>query len=287
MASGSKSRPRQIQQLGTFGILKRTIGLYKSNFGLLFGIYAVLGVPCQIIYFFSSPGTCSFQESYFSAAVSFLTSVAFQPAIAAALVYGLSDVYLGRQVTVVDCYRRALRGSILLPLTGVLAIEFAVSYLLLMPGPFATAFRSSFFVLYMLIAIPCVFYLSLRFFLIAPVCILERTDVKATLSRSWSLMKGSMWKSFWIFALLIYLFLAINLIAVPLLLNAMHGSLTQHIPIAKRILGSAVSLLWVPLITIAQMCVYFDIRARRESFDTAQLVTLLDRATVTASENQP
>jgi hypothetical protein len=244
-------------------ILDRTFSLYRRHFLLFMGI---TGIPqvlvlalnlSQTALQFTIPGA----QRDLSLTLAFLAL--YIPIVVVAYLFSqggaiiaVSDLYLGRPITIMESLRRVWEelGSLL----GVIILNG----LALLGG-------------FILLIIPGI-YLACRLLVCVPAALIEKRGPRDSLSRSFNLTRGSAGRAFVI--LLLYVALvygAILLLALPfsilLGVSAATGganSSTARVLIALTQVGSsAASILVTPVLLIATSVFYFDLRVRKEAFD--------------------
>jgi hypothetical protein len=121
---------------------------------------------------------------------------------------------------------------------------------------------------------------------VMPVMFIENTGLIAAMGRSWKLVEGHWWRTFLI------IFLVFILVYVARL--ALGGFILLG-QILLQIILSSVAVSWIfaaatavidalvtPIIQIAVVLIYFDLRVRREGLDLFQLAQRLPAAQPTA-----
>lgn len=268
MTARKASITKRIRPLGTLEILDEVFDAYKSHFVLLIGISSLFYVPYYLFYY-------AFHKSQCCVVFSMLV---IQPLLGIALVYAISEAYLGRKTSVIQCCQQSFSKSVLLPMIGASLVR---SPLMLMPMLLAVSSNNnepSVTGVVLLVFLPLFIIGMFRLLLISPVCVIERTGVKKTLARSWQLMKGNVGKAFWLFFLVLLLygiFYIVSMQLVYLFPNAGHGIQPKD-TIPGQVIIPIVSLLMAPLFTLSSVFLYYDIRVRKEGFDLELLAAQLD-----------
>lgn len=244
-------------------ILDRTFSLYRRHFLLFMGI---TGIP-QVLVLALNLSQTALQSTIPGAQRDLSLTLAFLAlyipiAVVAYLfaqggaIIAVSDLYLGRPITIMESLRRVWEelGSLL----GVIILNG----LALVGG-------------FILLIIPGI-YLACRLLVCVPAALIEKRGPRDSLSRSFNLTRGNAGRAFVI--LLLYVALvygAILLLALPfsilLGVSAATGganSSTARVLIALTQVGtSAASILVTPVLLIATSVFYFDLRVRKEAFD--------------------
>jgi uncharacterized membrane protein YbaN (DUF454 family) len=274
-------------------ILDQTFTLYRKHFKTLLGISAVVNVPVIILQTLGLLSLAPVFSSSFGAPsraptprdnpfdnmdpnllaalvvgfVGFLGIFVLVTAIAyifqqAALALAVSETYLGRTLTVLEAYRRALRRWQPLLFTTLLFVVGTVVWLPLF--------------LIMFIVIPCLgglaflFVSALLFVRLAftwQAIMLENTDGLGGLRRSWQLVGSFTAQPFWrvVGILLLLVGFAIAFLPSPIL-----GV------VFNTVFTNLISLVVTPLSFTAQTLLYYDLRIRNEGFDLQLLAQQLD-----------
>lgn len=277
-------------------ILDETIRLYRQNFRVFVGVAAVLQIPLVIlqlvqfaiagpaIYDFigTGPGGVpQFQTGplifWIASTVALgIVSFLFFLVIEAALATAISQRYLGRQVTVGQAYRVALTrfwrmlGTSLI--SGIALLLLVLTFL----------------------GIPVAIFLGIRWSFFVQAIVLEGRGVRASLSRSTALVKGTWWRVFGVF---IVGFMAQYLVsAIPGgLIGAIIGAIGALImPNAlltfsaiSTVIGSLFGILAAPVLPTIGTLLYYDLRIRKEGFDLQVLAERLDHGRSLTFEGKP
>jgi hypothetical protein len=262
-----------LRPLSVGEILDRTFTLYRNYFMLFIGIstipqLAVLALNLSQVAVLMPPGnstkgpfgipTASFSSGGALAAYGVLSLIVFVVTFVAILlvqgatVTAVSEIYLGRTITITESLRR-VRWKLGM-LFGVMVLSFL-----------ATLAGFIFFV------IPGI-YIACRLLVSVPAALLEDLDSGAALSRSWRLTHDSAGRAFLVILLYFALLMAasmlfafpfeIGIFAVksnPAAVLALMGGLQIGAFVAR--------VLVAPVMTIASSILYYDLRVRKEAFD--------------------
>lgn len=241
-------RPVQLRPIGVGELLDGAIKLYLANWATFMAIVAVVVVPLGLLQaLFAEPPLPSGAPPGPNAPtllVSAVQGLLVFTLVEAAMAKTAADVYLGEPTGVGRAYRYAvpLIGALLW--VGVLAgLAFAVGFVLLVvPGIF----------------------LLLRFYFARVVVVLEGERGTQAMRRSWRLVKGSTWRVLGIVLLVMLITgVAQAVLAIPF---GIAGFVTG-VP-ALNIVGSVLaSVVVTPLVSLATVLLYFDLRVRKEGFD--------------------
>lgn len=267
----------ELRPLSTGEILDRTFTLYRRNFLLFLGISAIPHVLVLVLNLVrvsltaSSLPKATLHAGHVTAAPAAMPSLTgiMAGAIVGLLVlvvslvayllsqggtvFAVSEIYLGRSVTITESFRRV--SGELLNLFGVVMLNglatLAGFICLIIPG----------------------IYLLCRLIVCVPAALVENIGARDSLERSFELTRGNAGRAFVI--LLLYFavtFAAAGLFAWPFLI--IMAVVAQKDP-SQMILwlqmtqvGSFVAnVLVTPILTIASAILYYDLRVRREAFD--------------------
>jgi hypothetical protein len=241
-------------------ILDRTFSLYRSHFLLFLGI---TGIPQILILAVQLPQMALEQYYPQSFMLSSLTGVAFIVGllIVAVVAYlfsqggtvlAVSEIYLGRSITITEALQR-VRGNLGF-LFGVAILNFlaimGATILLVIPG----------------------IYVGCRLLVCVPAALIEERGPRDSLNRSWELTSSFAGRAFMIFLLYIAIAFAANLLFVsPFSLGmatALKNPAILWFWVVLTQLGSrAAAILTQPILLIATAIFYYDLRVRKEAFD--------------------
>jgi len=279
MGNGKRLRP-----LGTADLLDETVELYKSNFVLILGISALVNAPIGLLSVIQS-------LHMYLALLGFpllLAMAAFTPVFTAAVIFAISDRYFNRPTTIEACYRRAFSGSIYWNMLGigilqgvavaacmmVAAAPAMVVVVVMMIGSRQPTFPSTAMaamIAFMLVGALATAPLWVRLMLAGPAMVVERQGASSALGRSWTLIKGSVFRSTLV---IVIAYVVVN--TVPSVLGGLLAPLTGHanyydVPVLYRVTEQGIVLLarvmLAPLLVIAETLLYFDLRVRKEGLD--------------------
>jgi hypothetical protein len=265
----------ELRPLSTGEILDRTFTLYRRNFLLFLGISAIPHVLVLVLNLvrvsltFSSLSLPTLRPAHAAPpAMPSLTGIAAVAVIAilvlvfsviayllsqGATVVAISEIYLGRSITIAESFRRV--SGELLNLFGVVILNglatVAGFICLIIPG----------------------FYIMCRLVVCVPAALVENLGARDSLERSFTLTKDSAGRAFVI--LLLYFavaFAAAALFAWPFLI--IMAVVAQKDPsqmvlwLQMTQVGTFIAnVLVTPILTIASAILYYDLRVRKEAFD--------------------
>jgi hypothetical protein len=263
--------PLRLRPLEIGDVLDETFRMYRRHFLLFAGISVVLAVPSAAIFgvalgWFSTtlanvsaePDLSSFGTLLGTLAAGAIVSLFILPFTNGAIVYAASESAAGRPVT---------PGGIV---TGIVRRYFGLlGYWLL----FAISLGLSI----ALCVVPVILWIWLfvGWSVVTPAMFVENIGLGAAMSRSWTLVQGRWWRTFLIL-LLMYIVWYVASIALSgfiqlgqfLLTLVMSPFIASAIAAAS---GQLVGALINPVMQIAIVLIYFDLRVRREALDLFQM----------------
>lgn len=265
----------ELRPLSTGEILDRTFTLYRQNFLLFLGISAIPHVLVLVLNLarvsitFGSLLAPNAQRSHAAplvppsvgAGVAFIiiglllvvVMVIAYLLSQGATVIAVSEIYLGRRITITESFRRV--SGELLNLFGVVILNglatFAAFVCLIIPG----------------------IYMMCRLVVCVPAALVENIGARDSLERSFALTKGNAGRAFVI--LLLYFAVAIAAAAlftwpftIIMLLVARKDPSQMIFWMQATQVGTFVAdVLVTPILTIASAILYYDLRVRKEAFD--------------------
>ena len=286
-----------LQPMGVGEILDTTFSLYRKHFLLFLGIIAV--------YFFGSLLTYSLesflQDKNLKNLVANHANTPFLLVSMGGVIVATAAIFLDRHTTSTDALKQSFRrfwhllGGYLLWVT-ILVIPLIVTLLFLTsitPGITSgaargTSLRSFLFIPF--VFAPFVIYFAVRWGFVFEVLLLEKTNIRNAFKRSSELVRGTWWRVFGMFILILLLSVAILYIfeislGTIFILTKMAGGtdfkeLIQWSVLAED-LGSSnlifyaimtctnliLSAFIFPIWVIGITLLYFDLRIRKEGFD--------------------
>jgi len=265
----SAPAPLRLRPLEVGDLLDETFRIYRRHFLLFAGTSVILAIPSaglQGYSFFTLFGsflqsTTSGQNFDFNSllpslvviAVGYVVSVLLSPYSYGAVIYAACESALGRPVSVWDALRGVTRRYF--PILG---------YLLLV------ALMGVMFCL-----LPLWIWIWVGWVAVLPVMFVENIGLGAAMGRSWQLVQGRWWRTFLILLLvvLVWYFARIALEAFIALANGLIGVVVSAYIVLAITQAAAiiVAALVNPVLQIAIVLIYFDLRVRREALDLFQL----------------
>ena len=267
----SAPAPLRLRPLEIGDLLDETFRIYRRHFLLFAGISVILSIPAAGLQgysfftlfgsFLRSGSASSGQNFDFNTlvpsllviAVGYVVSLLLGPYGYGAVVYAACESALGRPVTVWDALRGITRRYF--PILGYLLLGLLMGIL---------------FCLF-----PLWIWIWVGWVAVLPVMFVENVGLGAAMRRSWQLVQGRWWRTFFILLLvvLVWYFARIALEAFIALANALIGVVASTYVVLAITQAAAiiVSALVNPVLQIAIVLIYFDLRVRREALDLFQL----------------
>lgn len=271
----SASVPLRLRPLEIGDLLDETFRMYRRHFVLFAGLSVLLSIPTAALSGFSyfalfngllqqtSPGQFSsssqqlnlgaLETALVTYGIGALINLALVPFIYGAVTYAACESALGRPVTASGV------------LTGVLRRYFALLGYWVLIGLMVLLFC----------LIPLWIWIWVGWAVVMPVMFVENVGLGAAMGRSWRLIEGRWWRTFLIIFLL---FVVREVVSIAL------GAFLSLAQALLQILFPSVVILWFtaassviieslvnPVIQIAIVLIYFDLRVRKEGLDLFQL----------------
>ena len=290
----------QLRALNLGDILDQTFRVFRKHFLLLMGIIAVISVPVAVIQGFGAwQYTQNFQQGIsgrgvdtsdpsvvFGSALTSSVPLLFTTLLSTiaglfqtgALASAISELYLGRTISIGRAYRGVLRrvGSLLLAtlIVGFVFLAFVAVFsgailIASLAGPLGVV------IFCLLVPVSLVFLgvaiaAATYWTFVSQAIVLEDRGAIAGLRRSWNLVRGSFWRVLGI-TLLIGLLVAVAS-SVPILMTQFGVSLAFPKSLAaqtvlNQVVAAVVTILLGPISAIAHTLLYYDLRVRKEGFD--------------------
>jgi len=265
----SAPAPLRLRPLEVGDLLDETFRIYRRHFLLFAGISVILAIPAaglQGYSFFTlfsnfvqsttTRETFNFNNllpSLVVIAIGYVINVLLSPYSYGAVIYAACESALGHPVTVWDALR------------GVTRRYFSIlGYVLLV------ALMGVLFCL-----LPLWIWIWVGWVAVLPVMFVENVGLGTAMGRSWQLVQGRWWRTFLILLLvvLVWYFARIALEAFIALANALIGVVVSAYVVLAITQAAAiiVAALVNPVVQIAIVLIYFDLRVRREALDLFQL----------------
>jgi len=247
--------------------------MYRRHFFLFAGISLALAIPVAVLsggYAAFAGGVLqqaagggpsnpdTFEAAIFSLAAGVLLTLVFVPFTYSAVVFAACESAIGRPVTAGGMVSAVLRKYFrLLGYWLLIGLMFSVGICLF----------------------PLWIWIGVGWTVVIPAMFVENIGLGASMSRSWRLVEGRWWRTFFILFLMALVFYATR-IALTAFTNTAEQLL--NLVVSNYLIltvGSAadtlVSALVNPVFQIAVVLIYFDLRVRREALDLFQLAQRL------------
>ena len=266
----SAPAPLRLRPLEIGDLLDETFRMYRRHFFLFAGISVILSTPLAAsagVSFFAlfnnlAQQTASTQApdlgpTLASLAVVLVLTIALYPLLYGSITYAACESALGRPVTFWGAMRAAFRRY----------FHILGFFLLLVP----------------MVVLFCLFplwiWIGVRWIVWMPVMFVENVGLGAALGRSWRLIEGRWWRTFLV---LFLMYILIQVVATALQAFLFLGQIllsavvSSYVSLAiSEATGILVSSLVNPILQIAVVLIYFDLRVRREGLDLFQLAQRL------------
>ena len=270
MGGVSAPVPLRLRPLEIGDILDETFRMYRRHFLLFAGISVIFSIPLAALsgygYFAlfnfaatqatsSNPGDLSgFYASMAPLAAGVLINLAVLPFLYGGVSFAVSQSAIGQRVTLWGALRGAFRRY------------FQVFFYYFLIG-------LMFFVGFCLF--PLWIWIAVGWIVVLPVMFVENTGLIAAMGRSWRLVQGRWWRTFLIVFLIFVLNYVVSIaLGAFLYLGQVLMTLLLSPYLALAIYEGAVvlvSALVNPVLLIAIVLIYFDLRVRKEALDLFQL----------------
>jgi hypothetical protein len=265
--------PLHLRALEIGDLLDETFRMYRRHFVLFAGISAILSIPEAALsgysYFAlfgsllrtapgSVPDLTALTSVLVSLAISLAIFLAILPFSVGAVTYAACESALGRAVTAGGILRGISRRYFeLLGFWLLIGLMFYVGFCLF----------------------PLWIWIWVSWVAVMPVMFVENARLGAAMGRSWRLVEGRWWRTFLILFLIGILFAVVQtaltaFVALGQFLLGLVFSSFVVLAIAQAT-GTIVQALVNPLLQIAIVLIYFDLRVRREALDLFQLAQRL------------
>jgi hypothetical protein len=267
----SATVPLRLRPLEIGDLLDETFRMYRRHFLLFAGLSVLLSIPSAALSSFSyytlfgnflqqtGPGLSLTTDQVLQAGTiavylaGVLITIALVPFLYGAVTYAAGESALGHPVTLSSVLSGVLRGYF--PLMG---------YWLLI-GLMLVAFC----------LIPLWIWILVGWAVVMPVMFIENVGLGAAIGRSWRLVQGRWWRTFFTIVLMFIIWFVAR-IALRAFIVLAQSLLQLVIPSLAVLWISAATSVIVgslvdPLLQIVIVLIYFDLRVRREGLDLFQL----------------
>jgi hypothetical protein len=262
----SVSAPLRLRPLEIGDLLDETFRMYRRHFFLFAGMSVVLSLPLAAsagFSFFTLFNNLSLQAvsnqppdlgpTFVSLGIFFVITIALYPLLYGSITFAACESALGRPVTLWGAVRSALRRYL-----------HIVGYFLLLVG-----------MAILFCVFPLWIWIGVRWIAWMPAMFVENIGLGAALGRSWRLVEGRWWRTFLI---LVLMYILVQVVASALQAFLFLGQLLLQAVISSYLslaiseaTGIIVSSLVAPILQIATVLIYFDLRVRKEGLDLFQL----------------
>ncbi len=261
--------PLRLRPLEIGDVLDETFRMYRRHFALFAGISVIFSIPLAALsgygYFAlfnfaateatsSNPGDVNSLFASLSPLVAGgLLNVAVLPLLYGGVSYAVCQSAIGNPVTLWGALRGAFRRYFQVLLYYVLLGLMVVAFCLF----------------------PLWIWISVNWIVVLPAMFVENTGLFAAMGRSWRLVQGRWWRTFFILLLVFVLNYVVSLaLGAFLYLGQVLLTILLSPYVALAIYEGAVvlvSALVNPVLLIAIVLIYFDLRIRKEALDLFQL----------------
>jgi hypothetical protein len=257
--------PITLRPLEIGDLLDETFRMYRRHFVLFAGLSVIFSIPTAVLSGFTlytlftslsqlrpGSGLAIDPSLLIWYAVFLIVTLALVPFQYGAVTYAASESALGRAVTPSGVLRGVLRRYF--PLLGywLLISLMAVAFCLL----------------------PLWIWIWVGWCVVVPVMFVENVGLGAAMGRSWRLVEGRWWRTFLILFLMFIVFYVVSLALRAFL--ALGQALLQIVVSQLVVLwisgvtAAIVDSLVFPVLQIAIVLIYFDLRVRKEGLDLFQ-----------------
>ncbi len=236
-------------------IVDAAFSLYRQNIGDYVLVTAILSLPGILLTLMLQGGKpVGTPGDMYRMLPVYAVSIVFG-AIAKAIVMVIgSDVYLNRP----EDLSRSIREVV--PRIPAIVFALVLTFIAYVIGLILLIFPA--------------LYVAARLFAVAPAVVLERNGAFEALGRSGELADGHKWRILGVLLLTYGIFLTLNL-GVSMLATSSGNQ------IAILLVGAVFGIAAAPIVNLAVMVLYYDMRIRKEGFDVEYLTSTL------AHENRP
>jgi hypothetical protein len=264
----SASVPLRLRPLEIGDLLDETFRMYRRHFLLFAGISVIVSIPAAALSGFSyyavlggllqqtatgQPDIAAVQRTLLGVGIGAAVNVALLPFYYGAVTFAACQSALGRPVTAADIVMAVVRRY--LPLLGYWVLIWLM--------------------LVVFCLIPLWTWIWVGWVVVMPVMFIENEGLTSAMGRSWRLVQGRWWRTFLIIFLLLILFSIVR--------AALGAFIALGLGLLQIVISSVV-VLWIsaavgviidalvnPVLQIAVVLIYFDLRVRREALDLFQL----------------
>ena len=259
--------PLRLRPLEIGDLLDETFRMYRRHFFLFAGLSVILSLPQAALSGYSynalfgsllqtTPGQpldfSVITSTLYALGVALIVTVVLLPFSIGAVTFAACESALGRPVTVSSVLRGVLRKYLYLLGYGMLIFLMAFVFCL----------------------IPLWVWIWVGWAVVMPVMFVENSGLGAAMGRSWWLVQNRWWRTFLI---LFLMFVLTNVVSVALAAFVGLGQTLLMLVVSRAMVGwisgatsAIVGSLVDPIIQIALVLIYFDLRVRKEGLDLFQ-----------------
>ena len=259
----SASAPLRLRPLEIGDLLDETFRMYRRHFLLFAGLSIIFAIPTAALSgfaLFTLFGTLLRPSNQFNIdpsilvwyGIFLLVTLVLVPFQYGAVTYAACESALGRPVTLAGVLRGVLRRYF--PLLGywLLIALMAVLFCLL----------------------PLWIWIWVGWCVVVPLMFVENVGLGAAMGRSWRLVEGRWWRTFFILFLMfvVYYVVSLALRAFIALGQALLQIVVSQLVVLwiSGVTSAIVDSLVFPVLQIAIVLIYFDLRVRKEGLDLFQ-----------------
>ena len=272
----SSPTPLRLRPLEIGDVLDETFRLYRRNFVLIAGVSVAFSIPFAALAGFgfwslfttalntaaSGQPTAANLSGELNGllagfGVGYLVNIGLLPLQYGAVLFAICQSALGNRVTLGGMLRAAVR-----------------RYLHVLGFIVLAALMGLFFCLF-----PLWIWILVGWVAVLPAIFTENLSLGAAMGRSWGLVRGMWWRTFLILVLMFVIEYAVSLalggflyLGQALLTIVLSNYVVLAVYEGAAIVASAVTF---PIVLIAMVLLYFDLRVRKEGIDLFQLASRL------------
>jgi Membrane domain of glycerophosphoryl diester phosphodiesterase len=311
----------ELKPLSLSELLDRTFTLYRNRFWLFCGIMVIPEIAimiCSLIVVVAFPIKMvsiaqssqdpfavfrTFQDRIVPSFLLIIAQLFFQAFALGAVTVAVSELYLGRAVSIRGAYRM-IRGKIF-GLIGLIILLFLISFVFLvgvfvavgLVGGIASVALTQISPILSVIAILLLAlggfvlaaWLLMRFAVSIPVFLLEQHGAVESMTRSGVLTRGNRGRILGaVLVMYIVSFVVQSLFVLPFSIlaftYAVKGLLPVWIQAGQSVAAAIAGTVAGPLFMITIALIYYDVRIRKEAFDLESMMTALNTSANTGGD---
>jgi|ERR1039458_10397248 hypothetical protein len=303
----------ELKPMSLSELLDRTFTLYRNRFWLFCGLMVVpeiaimactlivvVGFPVRVLPIAANPQNpfAVFQSLQARIAPALLLIVAqlfFKALALGAVTIMVSEIYLGRAVSISAAYRMVrsrvfgLIGLIILLFLVAIVFVFAIFLAVGLVGALATVALNAISPVLSIVVVVLMFlggivlalWLLMRFAVSIPVFVLEHQGVVDSMTRSGTLTRGHRGRILGATIVMsIVVYVVQLLFGLPFVFMTFtylaKGVLPLWLQIGQSVAGAVAAILAGPLLMITIALIYYDVRIRKEAFDLETMMRALE-----------